>query len=492
MTGEARGGGEPAGAEGGASPPPGPRPWAAGFRSLEAEHDYEVPVDGRVPPSLRGTLYRNGSGRNELAGAWFPHWFDGDGMVSAIRFHDAGIGYINRFVRTESYLDETRAGRIRHRGFGKMRPGGVLANAFRYPANVANTSVIDLGERLFALWEGGPPVELDPASLATLGPETFGGRVRAFSAHPKRDPATGEVFNFGIDYGRRCTLTAYRIDWRGDLTCYPPVTLPDPVMNHDFVLTEHHLVFCLGPILVHPLTMLLGFASFDGALEWDGGRPTRILVLRRDGAGPPRFIETDPFFQFHFANGYEDGDCLVVDMARYPDYRTIGAALRGFWRSDWPAEGMAALVRLRIDLTTGRVATETFEAGSANEFPRIDPRRVARRHRYAYIACNPPGVVDGLQQRITRIDLDGGPAVAHDFGPGGYPGEPVFIPASADGPEDEGTVVTVVFDAGDGRSRIVGLDARDLAAAPLFVAPLRHHVPFSLHGTFVPAVGRAG
>jgi all-trans-8'-apo-beta-carotenal 15,15'-oxygenase len=30
----------------------------------------------------------------------------------------------------------------------------------------------------------------------------------------------------------------------------------------------------------------------------------------------------------------------------------------------------------------------------------------------------------------------------------------------------------------------VGLDARDIAAAPLFVARLKHHVPFSLHGTF--------
>ena len=37
---------------------------------------------------------------------------------------------------------------------------------------------------------------------------------------------------------------------------------------------------------------------------------------------------------------------------------------------------------------------------------------------------------------------------------------------------------------------IVGLDGRDLAARPLFVARLRHHVPFSLHGHFVPASSR--
>lgn len=464
------------------------RPWAAGFRSLEEELDYAVAeVEGRVPETLRGTLYRNGSGRNGLAGHWFPHWFDGDGMVSAIRFGADGIRYRNRYVRTRSYLDETRAGRIRHRGFGKMRPGGVLANAFRRPANVANTSVVLHGERLFALWEGGPPYELDPADLATLGPETFGGRVRAFSAHPKFDPRTGELFNFGIDYGPRTTLTPYRIDAAGTLSRFPPVPLPDPVMNHDFVLTERHLVFCIGPILVHPMKMIFGFSSFDGALEWDGARPTRILILTRDGSAPPRWIETQAFFQFHFANGYDDGGALVLDMARYPDYAIIGEALRGFWRSDWPAEGMAALVRLRIEPATGRVATEVFEAGSANEFPRIDPRRTGRRHRYAYIAGNPPGRTHGLQQLVVRVDLETGDTVSHDFGPDGYPGEPVFVPSAADGPEDEGTVVTVVFDAASGLSRVVGLDARDLSAAPLFVARLAHHVPFSLHGTFVPA-----
>ena len=47
-------------------------------------------------------------------------------------------------------------------------------------------------------------------------------------------------------------------------------------------------------------------------------------------------------------------------------------------------------------------------------------------------------------------------------------------------------VVTLVFDAAAKRTDVVGLDARDLAAKPLFVARLKHHVPFCLHGTFVP------
>lgn len=458
-------------------------PWSGGFRSLAEERDERIEeIDGAVPAWLRGTLFRNGSGRNELGGQWFAHWFDGDGMISAVRFDKGGVRFANRYVRTDNYRDETQAGRILHRGFGKMRPGGVLANVFRSPANISNTSVLMQGGRLLSLWEGGPPFSLDPKTLDTQGIETFGGAVKAFSAHPKVDPRTGEIFNFGIDYGRKTTLTVYRIDKSG-VQRFDPIVLPDPVMNHDFVLTQHHLVFCLGPILVQSVRMILGLKSFDGALQWDGGRPTRILIVPRDGKAAPRWIETDPFFQFHFANGYEESDgTLVLDLARYPDFATIGEALRSYWKSDWPANGMARLTRLRID-PAGKVGSRVFDTGGGNEFPCIDPRSIGRTYRYAYIASNPERKI-GLQQRVTRVDVDTGAVVSHDFAPDGYVGEPLFVPRAADTAEDDGVVITLVFDATTQRTSIVGLDAADIAARPLFTARLGHHVPYPLHGTF--------
>ncbi len=461
-------------------------PWSAGFQTLPDEHDYRVEdIDGVVPPFLRGTLFRNGSGRNQLGGQWFAHWFDGDGMISKIRFDEAGIHYRNRYVATRNYLDETKAGRIVHRGFGKMRPLGPLGNAFRQPANVSNTSVVMQGERLLSLWEGGPPTALDPATLDTQGIEDFGGAVKAFSAHPKIDPDTGELFNFGIDYGAKTTLTPYRLD-RRILTRLPPVVLPHPVMNHDFVLTARYLVFCLGPILVSPLKILLGLKSFDGALRWEESQPTLILLVPRDGRGEPRRIETDAFFQFHFANGFEEDGDLVLDLARYPNYSTIGEALRTYWRSDWPSRGMAALTRLRVDLETGKVERQTFSTGTANEFPNINPAFTGKRYRYAYVASNPAQRESGLQQRISRIDFENGAVASHDFGPAGYVGEPLFVPTHPGGAEDEGVVLVMVFNSTDRRTEIVGLDARDLAARPLFTARLKHHVPYPLHGTFTP------
>lgn len=464
--------------------PAGGHPWSAGFTTLESENDYWVEdIEGAVPPGLNGTLFRNGPARNALAGAWFPHWFDGDGMISAITFRDGRVHYRNRYVRTRNYVDESAANRVLYRGFGKMRPGGILANALRAPHNVANTSVVYHHRKLLALWEGGPPTALEAADLSTLGPDDFDARIAAFSAHPKIDPRTGELFNFGIDYGRVTRLQPYRIDAAGALDNYPAIDLPYPVMNHDFVITDRFMIFFIGPIKLHLYKMILGFDSYDGALEWDGSQPTRILIVSRDRSAQPLWIETEPFFQFHFANAHEDEGLVLVDVARYPDYGAIGGALRNFWRTDWPAGGMSSLTRLAIEPASGKVERRELEAGDKAEFPKVSPRNVGLPYRYAYVVTSPNGAA-GLQQLVTKVDCHSGKAHSHDFSPSGYPGEPVFIPAHEGRGEDDGYLATLVFDARTQRTDVVILDARDVAARPLAVAHLTHHVPFGFHGCF--------
>ena len=366
-----------------AGPPPAPTiPWSAASARSPDEYDYRVDeIDGRVPAALRGTLFRNGSGRNDLGGHWFPHWFDGDGMISAIRFDDAGIRYLNRYVRTENYRDETRAGRIVHRGFGKMRPGGVIGNAFRQPANVSNISVVHGRRRLLSLWEGGAALRArSRARSTTLGLEDFGGQVeRLLGASRRSIRATGELFNFGIDYGRKTTLTPYRTDRRAISRALPPIDAAlsgdEPRLRAD---AANYLVFCLGPILVHPLKMLLGLHQLRRRAAMGWRRPTLILLVPRDGARRPRWIETEPFFQFHFANGFEEDGALVLDLTRYPDYATVGDALRNYWHSDWSARRHGRAGAAAVDLADRTVVRQAFATGNANEFPRINPQLCRR------------------------------------------------------------------------------------------------------------------
>jgi all-trans-8'-apo-beta-carotenal 15,15'-oxygenase len=211
------------------------------FEPLLDEHDYVIDeVEGRPPDGLTGTLYRNGPGKWEAGGQPLGHIFDGDGMLSMFAIDGEQVRYRNRYVRTNHYLGGLESRGAPERGIGTLKPGGILANALRMPANVANTSVVLHAGELLALWEGGNPHALDPDTLETLGRTNFNGGLRwlgAFSAHPKVDPLTGDLFNFGIEVFPRPMLRCYRVDPRGRLHHLRDVHIPEPVFNHDVALT---------------------------------------------------------------------------------------------------------------------------------------------------------------------------------------------------------------------------------------------------------------
>ena len=74
----------------------------------------------------------------------------------------------------------------------------------------------------------------------------------------------------------------------------------------------------------------------------------------------------------------------------------------------------------------------------------------------------------------------------HDFGPGRVAGEGVFVPRSPDAVEDEGWVMSIVYDATSDGSELVILDAQDFSGAAVASVRLPQRVPFGFHGNWVP------
>lgn len=473
------------------------------FDALLDEHDHVVAdTEGALPEGLTGTLYRNGPGRLEAGGQPLGHMFDGDGMLSMFVLDGGQVRYRNRYVRTNHYRSSGGArgahGGVPQRGFGTLRPGGMLANALRLPANVANTSVVLHAGELLALWEGGKPHALDPDTLATRGVHDFDGRLRwlgAFSAHPKVDPRTGDMYNFGIDLVPRPMLRCYRVDPRGRLERLGRVPLPEPVFNHDFALTEKHLVFVIDPIGV-ALSALpavaLGRRTFDRALRFDARKGTTIALVPR-GGGPARTLQTDALLHFHVNNAYEDGSDTVVDLVRWErDWDSFNQSLRSFRTDDaagrpddWAFGGL--LTRLRIT-PGGRVEREELSA-VPGEFPQFDGRRACREHRFSYMA----GRIGPAEEAnaVVKVDHATGTEQVHQL-PGGHAvSEPIFVPRDAGGAEDDGWLLAVAYDPDAHRSRLLVLDARAPEREAVFVARLPHHVPQSFHGTFTSRVAGA-
>ncbi|WP_394836628.1 carotenoid oxygenase family protein [Pendulispora rubella] len=78
--------------------------------NLAEEQRYAATLTRTMPRDLRGTLYRNGPGIFKRGAARIATLLDGDGMVIASRFTDAGIEFQNRFVQTPRFAEETAAG----------------------------------------------------------------------------------------------------------------------------------------------------------------------------------------------------------------------------------------------------------------------------------------------------------------------------------------------------------------------------------------------
>lgn len=91
--------------------------WQKGYQSLKQEFNYWIDdVEGEIPSNLQGTLFRNGPGLLDIKGQKYHHPFDGDGMICAFTFTNGKAHFQNRFVRTQGFVEEQKAGKILYRG----------------------------------------------------------------------------------------------------------------------------------------------------------------------------------------------------------------------------------------------------------------------------------------------------------------------------------------------------------------------------------------
>jgi carotenoid cleavage dioxygenase-like enzyme len=141
-------------------------------------------------------------------------------------------------------------------------------------------------------------------------------------------------------------------------------------------------------------------------------------------------------------------------------------------------------VRWTLDPVSGR-ATERPHDDRGIEFPRHDERRVGLPIRWGYAAN-----FDHLQHGPAyQYDLETGAVAVHDYGKGRATLEPVFVPRTPDAAENDGYVLSYVYDANTNRSDVVILHAQDFAGDPVATIHLPDRVPFGFHGNWVPDEG---
>ncbi len=449
------------------------------FAPWRSTGDFDgLEVVGELPRELCGTYYRNGPNPAfEPPGRY--HWFDGDGMIHAIRLEDGRASYANRWVESAGLQEERRAGKALFKGLLEMdlseTPG------FK---NTGNTNIVWHAGKLMALMEAAFPTCMDPRTLATVGEYDFGGRlIGPMTAHPKMDPETGEMLFFG--YSPFPPYLQYHVaEASGALVRSEVIDVAWPSMIHDFAVTAEHVVFILCPLVFSFENM----RERGGAFSWEPARGTRLGVMPRNGGNADvRWFTTDASYVFHPMNAYTEGDTLTLDVCRYGrlDFMSAQAVADPAYRD----ENAARLHRWHIDLRGGTVASAPLD-DVVSEFPRVDERLLGRRHRFGYVAAREPGEEGGAQPLWTAIrkyDLDRGRIESRSFGPGNGVAEPLFVPRAAAAAEDDGFVLVLVYDQARDTSEFVVLDARAIDREPLARVRLPHRVPYGFHGNWVPA-----
>ncbi len=427
----------------------------------------DLKIIGELPPDLSGMFVRNGPNPQ-----WQPkgqyHWFDGDGMLHGVRISNGKASYRDRYVRTKGWQIEHEAGKAVWSGLLEPPQMDNPEGAYK---NVANTALVWHAGQFFALWEGGAPYAIKVPELETIGEYTYNGKLQsAFTAHPKVDPITGEMMFFGYSFAPPY-LHYSVVSAEGELMKTVPIELPMGVMMHDFAITANYTIFMDLPMTFNPMRMQKG----EPGLKFEKDRASRFGIVPRHGDNNDvRWFETPACFVWHTLNAYEQGDEVVLLGCR------VNSA-NMFATEDVESDSQSNIPRMhrwRFNMKDGSVREESLD-DAASEFPRINDNFLGQPTRYGYAGKIGQGSFEG----IIKYDLNSGKSQSHEFGKDRCGGEAVFVPRGNG--EDEGWVMTFVYDSSKDTSELVIVDAQNITSEPVARVLIPQRVPYGFHGDWI-------
>jgi carotenoid cleavage dioxygenase-like enzyme len=180
---------------------------------------FNLKTHGRVPDELEGRLLRIGPSPIGPVDPALYHWFTGTGLVHGLRLRGGRAEwYRSRFTLSADAAAALGKPAIPGPGDGQTS---------------VNTNVTAIGGRVLAIVEAGQlPIELD-YNLDSIARSDFGGSLEGgFTAHPKRDPVSGEVVAMTYEPGRP-TLRYVVVDAAGHAETRADIPTPHQPMVHD-------------------------------------------------------------------------------------------------------------------------------------------------------------------------------------------------------------------------------------------------------------------
>lgn len=520
---------------------PDMKAYAAGYSTVfqELPFEHSSPSVGRIPSDLIGTYFRSGPAMFS-AGAIVPpktsivkpkqppapdgtdkdrmvkHPFEADGGILGVTFSGDGKAISRfRYVRTAAMTNERKKGKKLYKGMDSTRMEGAKigngqGNDFPVPMfkhhlqpglnknrkNTSNTRSVYWSKKLITLWEGGLPYKLDALGLSTEGRSQLGGVLN------ENDPFSGKavfdsmkdrlLFYSNKQDGGTSEFTLYEFNSKFRIASASEYKLPGFALISDFAITENYALIVQPPVSTAGMSFMLSKEP-GKALKVDSG-PSLLHVLKRGETGSMKTISipkdeiSDADLQF--VNAFESDGKVTFDAVR-SDSRMVTKTM-----AEWPwaqsIQDFAAsatkksLWRYTINMSAGAVSKECI-ADIPTYFASVNAAVSGQKHRYIYAAVGALGNENAPPQGIAKFDTEGYKKEVWYPNEYEFCGEPMFAPKKSDessGREDDGYIISVLFNGQERKSEILVLDATAIASGPIARIPLSIAIPHGLHGCF--------
>ena len=460
--------------------------FAPGFTTQDRELNFEnLEITGSFPDWLNGSLIRTGPALFELESQNLNHWFDGLAMLYKFSFQQGKVDFCCKFLKSKAYLEAEKTGRIRFKEWATDPCKTVFETAKSYLqapdlTDNGNINIITFGDELMATSETPLPIVFDKTTLESLGTKAYDDELQGHieTAHPHYD-RQGNIYSYLLQYGLSSTYQVYKMKpGSRKREIIAKISALRPYYIHSFSFTENYLILPEIPYVINPMEVKFLDKPLAENYHYKPELGTKIQLINLH-TGETSAFDAPPFFMFHQVNAYEEADEVHMDVIASEDDDVFQALYLDRLRDNEPTRAAGHLHRISINLVTQQLYMRQTSHKPV-ELPHINNKRCnGLPYRYVYAAGN---TQDGnWLDDITKINVETSEHLVW-YQEACYPSEPIFVASPDAKEEDDGVLLSVVFDAKAYNTFLLVLDASTQEEQARAVLP--EVVPFSFHGKF--------